>query len=272
MRDFGNALAAALLSIGLMLGALSISLVGFIPEDAPLPTQTTLLSPAPVTATNTSPPTTTLPAGIPSPITAATQTVMPPTSCPPPAGWVLITAQAGETLDSLAAKYGTNSLTLISANCLPVGTVLTGKTLYVPPLPTSTIQACNPGAVNWFRNYVVRQGDTFFNIAPRYGVSAKQMQDVNCHPSDIIYPGDMLWVPNVPTRTPTHTPPPGITFTVAPYLTPPFTFTVMPLPFTATVPPTQTPVPATSTSTVTPIPTQTASPTAFPTASPTTAP
>lgn len=35
MRDFGNALIVAMLSIGLMIGALSISLVEFLPETVP---------------------------------------------------------------------------------------------------------------------------------------------------------------------------------------------------------------------------------------------
>ena len=45
MRDFGNALVAAILSIGLTLGALSISLVGFVPEEVPSPTPTLIFSP-----------------------------------------------------------------------------------------------------------------------------------------------------------------------------------------------------------------------------------
>ena len=35
MRDLGNALIVALISVGLMIGALSISLVEFVPEAAP---------------------------------------------------------------------------------------------------------------------------------------------------------------------------------------------------------------------------------------------
>ena len=35
MRDFGNALVVSLISVGLMLGALSISLVEFVPEATP---------------------------------------------------------------------------------------------------------------------------------------------------------------------------------------------------------------------------------------------
>lgn len=265
LRDFGSALVTALLSIGLTLGALSISLVGFIPEEVPTPTQALIFSPVPVTATNTFPPTSTPLAGLDTPTSMPTSTFIPPTTCQPPAGWIAISIQAGDTLDSIAARYRTSKDLIRNGNCLVIDSLIAGKIIYVPPAPTSTAVACIQGASGWIRNYVVRPGDTFYNIAARYGTNANLIKSVNCRVSDIIYSGETLWVPNVPTRTPTFTPLPGITYTAAPLLTEPFTQTV--LPFTATFVPTQTPIPPTSTTapSATPIPTQTASPTAFPT-------
>ncbi|MBI2333711.1 MAG: LysM peptidoglycan-binding domain-containing protein [Chloroflexi bacterium] len=262
VRDFGSALVVAFLSIGLMLGALSISLVGFIPEEVPTPTQALILSPVPVTATNTLPPTSTLLVTSSLPTSTPTNTFIPPTSCQPPVGWVAVYIQAGDTLENLAARYGTNKDILKSRNCLFTDSLIAGTLLYVPGnVPTSTVAACIQGAAGWVKNYVVKPGDTFYKIASWYGTNANLIKFVNCRWSDIIYPGEILYVPNVPTRTPTFTPLPGITYTSAPFLTEPFTQTV--LPFTATFLPTQTPIPPTSTTapTVTPIPTQTASPT-----------
>lgn len=262
VRELGNALIAATLSIGLTLGALSISLVSFIPEEAPIPTQIVLESPIPVTATQTFLPTITPLIQVDTLTPTATNTIVPPTNCPPPAGWVAIVVQIGETLDSLAIRYGTSKDILKGGNCLVVESLVAGKNFYVPPAPTATIPVCVKGASGWINNYTVQRGDTFFNIAPRYGIQAKTIQSVNCHPSDLIYPGDILWVPNIPTLTPTFTPQPGITYTVVPNLTEPFTQTV--LPFTATYLPTQTLVPPTATA----IPTQTGSPTAIQTSTP----
>lgn len=259
MREFGNALVAALLSIGLTLGALSISLVGFVPEDAPTPTQALVLSPVPVTATNTFPPTLTPASAVNTPTSTPTDTIIPPTSCQPPTGWIPINIQAGDTLDSIAARYRTSKDLLKNANCLVIESLIAGKAIYVPPAPTSTAAICVQGASGWIKNYIVRPGDTFYNIGSRYGASANLIKFVNCRVSDLIYSGEFLWVPNVATRTPTFTPLPGITYTAAPLLTEPFTQTV--LPFTVTPVPTQTSVPPTAT----PVPTQTASPTAFPT-------
>ena len=73
LRGFGSALTAAILSILLTLCALSISLVGFIPEEAPAPTLTQISSPVPVTATNTFPPTPTFITEAASPAPTATQ-------------------------------------------------------------------------------------------------------------------------------------------------------------------------------------------------------
>ena len=53
LRGLGNALVVALISIGLMIGALSISLVEFVPQATPTATNSMFLSPAPLTVTPT---------------------------------------------------------------------------------------------------------------------------------------------------------------------------------------------------------------------------
>ena len=267
LRDLGNALVVALLAIGLTLGALSISLVSFIPEEAPEPTQTAVVTPLPVTATHTLPPTLTPLVAQNTLTLAPTFTVIPPVSCQLPAGWVPVIVQTGETLDGLAFKYNTTRDALKTGNCLFSETLLPGTSIHVPRIvATNIVVVCSPGAAGWINNYVVKPGDTFFNIGSRYGVTSNAIKTVNCRTSDLILSGEVLWVPNLPTRTPTFTALPGVTFTaITPLLTDPVTETV--LPFTKTFVPTKTPIPATFTHTpsVTPIPTQTASPTAFPT-------
>jgi LysM repeat protein len=266
LRDFGSALIVAVVSVGLMLGALSISLVEFVPAATPTMTQALILSPVPVTATSTLPPTATFDAIAMTATFTATNTVLPPTSCQPPAGWIPITVQGGDTLDGLAARYRTTRELLKSGNCLPTESLLPGTIIYVPASPTSTSVACVQGAAGWSKKYVVRPGDTLYSIATNHYTTVSAMRQVNCRSSDVIYPNETLWVPNVATRTPTFTPLPGITITVTPNPTEPLTETV--LPFTGTPSPTETPVPPTPTTTPTPLPlpTGTPSPTAFPSA------
>lgn len=265
LRDFGNALIVALLSIGLMVGALSISLVEFLPEAAPASSEYLLPPPAPLTATSTLPPTFTPLPGLEPPTQTANPTftnIAMPGSCQPPAGWRQIFIQGSDTLDTIAARYRISKDQLRIANCLLSDSLITGSILYAPPASTSTPVVCNQGAAGWVKTYIVKPGDTLYAISSNHYTTAALLRNVNCKISDLIYPGDALWVPNVATRTPYPTPLPGST--VTPYPTDPLTETA--LPFTVTTIPSKTPVPATATAipTSTPVPTLTSSPTAFP--------
>jgi len=270
-RDVGNALMIALISIGLMVGALSISLVEFVPESSSATATSEFIpSPAPVTATASPFPTMTPTIGLESPTATITSTFVntatPPASCPPPFGWTKITIRAGETIQSIAARYRISIEELRRANCLSSDDLLPETVLYVPPAATSTVVVCNQGASGWAKTYTVKAGDTFYAIAANYYTAANLLKSVNCRSSDLIYAGEKLWVPIVATRTPYPTPLPGST--VTPFPTDPLTQTA--LPFTLTVPPTDTAVPSTATTapTLTEAPTPTASLTAFPPSSP----
>lgn len=271
LRDFGNALMIATLSIGLMVGALSISLVEFVPEAAPTATSVLLPSPLPVTVTPTIPPTLTfLPTATflpgtetPTNTVAPTNTIVTLSStCTSPAGWGQIRVQPNDTLDSLAARYRVSRDELKRGNCLVVDNLIVNTILYVPPVPTSTVAGCTQGASGWIKSYVVKAGDTIYAIATNYSTTSGLMKSINCRSSDIIYIGELLWVPNGPTRTPFPTLRPGVSAT--PYPTDQLTETA--LPYTITVQPSDTPLPLTSTPapTSSPQPTPTATLTAFP--------
>lgn len=264
VREFGNALVIALISIGLMVGALSISLVEFVPESTPTATDVILPTPEPLTATPTFPPTPTSTIGLESPTATATETFVntatPPPLCPPPTGWTnQITIQAGDTIQVLAERYRVTTDAIRSANCLPSDTLFVGTKLYVPPAATSTVAVCVPGSINWSRSYIVKAGNTIYSIATNYFTTADTLKRVNCKNSDYIYPGELLWVPFVPaTRTPFPT-----AITVIPSFAP---STPTSLPYTLTAPPTFTPVPPSPTTapTATDVPfTFTPSPTAI---------
>ena len=261
LREIGSALVVASISVGLMLGALSISLVEFIPEATSTATIAIPPSPQPVTATPslTATPTVASPLITFTASVTSTNTALPPSpiSCQPPAGWLPIVVKPSDTLNSLAASYRVSKDQLKSGNCLVSESLLAGTLLYVPPAPTSTVASCIPGAVGWIKSYLVKPGDTLYSIATNHYTIVSTLRTVNCRFGDQIFPGEVLWVPNVATRTPIPSPLPGVTVTA--YPTDPLTETA--LPFTATIQPSNTPVPNTPTA----IPTQTGSPTAFPT-------
>jgi LysM repeat protein len=258
LRGLGSALVVALISVGLMVGALSISLVEFAPQATPTATNSLFPTPVLLTVTETASPTLTPTLGLESPTPSITptftNTALPPVSCLPPIGWGQIVIQAGETLDSIAVRYRVNKDQLRSANCLLTDNLVAGSILYVPPVAPNTPALCSPGAAGWVKGYIVKPGDTIYAIATNHYTTAGLLKSVNCRTSDLIRVGEILWVPNVATRTsaPYPTPLPGST--VTPYPTVPFTETA--LPYTLTPVPTDTPVPATPTAlpfTLTPI-------------------
>jgi hypothetical protein len=248
LRDLGNALVVALISVGLMIGALSISLVEFVPEEAPTATNNLFPSPIPLTATLV--PTLGPESPTPSITPTFTNTPTPPPSCPPPAGWTQISIQFSETLEGLAVRYHTTSEQLRIANCLFTDNLIQGSILYVPLIGVTNIPSvCVPGQAGWIKNYVVQPGDSIFRIGYNHFTTTREMMTVNCRTSEIIHVGEILWVPNVTPRTPSSTPSP--------------TSTAIPSTFTPT--PTNT---ATATPTNTAQPTLTASPTPSPTNTP----
>jgi LysM repeat protein len=254
MRRFTSAFSLALFSLLLVIGSLSLS---FAEAYSPAPleaTSTHLTTPAPLTSTFTAP----IPVNSSTATSTSTptNTPQPAPSCPqPPMGWISAPVQAGDTLNTVATRYNTTSEQLRAVNCLLTDSLVQGSSLYVPPpLPSSVIEnntpvRCSPPS-GWVKTYVVHYGETLFGISQSYGISLSSLKSANCKDDrNFIHTGELLWVPNIPTRTPTNT----MTFSTSDfstrYPTEPLTETALPytqtnFPFTATsAPATITPNP-----------------------------
>jgi len=254
LRQLGIGVIIAIVSVILVVGGIMLALAETLPPPStptqilptlPLSFPTPTLTASPIqsetpTATHTA---------IPSATNTLLNTPLAPAVCTPPVGWIRIIAGAGDTIYSIAQRYKTSAENLSAANCLLSADLPAGYTLYVPPVPTVTVIPCGPPA-GWVKTYIVQPGDTLFRIALSYGLTYPQLQRANCMGSStIIYAGQRLWVPNVPTRTPV----PGVT--TVPDLP---TSTNTSLPIATTVTPSSTLAPTeTSTFTVTPSPTPT---------------
>lgn len=162
-----------------------------------------------------------------------------PTHCGPPLGWVYYTVQPGDTLYSLALRYGVTVRDLQIANCMGSSTLIrAGQRLAVPfLLPTRT------PSPTWT-------------------------------PSPTLQPTGTITLSPTPPATPTVTLPPTLTFTPRPTSTQtPTPTSTNPSAPTHTATPTQTPtVTPTPTATEPPAPTETPTPTATPTLPPTVTP
>lgn len=254
LRQLGGGVIIALISVLLVIGGISLALAETLPSQAtptPIPPTISLEFPtatftlAPIlseTATATDSVTLT-------PIISVTDTLFPTNtlfvqaSCTPPGGWLRIFTASGDTVYSLAQRYKTTAESLASANCLSSFDIPVGFALYVPPVPTVTVIPCGAPA-GYVRRHVVQPGDNLYRIALSYGITYPQLQRANCMGSSTtIYAGQLLWVPNVATRTPVPgvtivpdfptatntlsptdtTVPPSATFTTAPTIAPTFT-------------------------------------------------
>jgi LysM repeat protein len=211
----------ALISIGLLLGGLSLSLAEGIsnatstststPTATPtmMPTSSPTLQPFTLSVSTTpaqdSP--TQLPTLLPTWTPTLTSTAPPPpTNCPPPLGWLVYFVQPGETLDSIATRYRISTPILQGANCLVTKELLPGVVIYVPPMRTQTPLPC--GAPYGWVVYTVQPGDTLYRLSQTYGITVGELQRANCMgASTLLHTRQALYVPySVPPLAPPTSP------------------------------------------------------------------
>ncbi len=168
------------------------------PTDTPIPGQPTP-TPLPPTATpipgqptpTPLPPTATPIPGQPTstPVPGATPT--PTLICPPPAPQPPTTGsryvvQRGDTLYSIARRYGVSVWELATYNNIyNMDLIYVGQVLFIPGAVSG------PGD-----HYVVKRGDTLYSIARRYGLSVWQLATYNniSNPHRI-YVGQVIRIP-----------------------------------------------------------------------------
>lgn len=203
LRQLGGGLLLGLLSVVIIIGAMSLALAETNVTEPPpseFPTLNTLLPSVNTPSVTALIPSTSTPTSSPT----NTAISVPPTSCPTPSGWILIAIQSTDTLEGLAARYHTTIAALITANCLTSTFLQPGHGLYVPPLPPNTPVPC--GAPYGWVQYTVQPGDTLFRISQLFRITVTQLKQANCLVSDVIKVGQRLWVPNTATSTPYATP------------------------------------------------------------------
>jgi LysM repeat protein len=258
MRHISQALLgvfAAVLSSLLVFGSLAMSLaeggiqIGLLPTMVPTPTQP-LPTPRPGEPTYTPSPTATP--------TATATSAAPTSQCAFPADWVEISAESGDTWESIAQRYQVSASDLRKGNCMTVDWLAPGLVIRVPELvptatptgtptdtPTSTllyvpVPTKHSPPVQCFRPigwviYIVRPGDTLYRLGLAFGIPWQELMRRNCLTSTTIRTGQRIYVPYTPTKTPYPS------FTPYPSSTPPPIGTVTSQPPTATaIAPTRT--------------------------------
>jgi LysM repeat protein len=93
--------------------------------------------------------------------------------------------QKGDTLFSLAKKYGVTVKDLMKENKLTKETILVGQALTVP----THFYGIEEGI------YTVNPGDTLWNIAKRFDVSMEELKEVNHLSKNMVLIGQQLIIP-----------------------------------------------------------------------------
>ena len=197
VRQLGSGLLYAVVSVVLVVGGLSLALAEGHNNSTLPPKPTSTLLPPSSTAASVNPSSTSTPSLImPSPSAAVTP----------------FATQQALILTAISTRSPATATTQPRAT----------STRIISP----THFGCGPYK-GWLKNYTVKPGDTLFHIATLYQTTVNALQIANCKLNSTIFPGEVLWVPNVATITP------GVT--VIPTFETPNA--------TPTLPPTATPLP-----------------------------
>ncbi len=106
------------------------------------------------------------------------------------------TVKSGDSLWSIANKYGTTVANLKSLNNLTNDNLQVGQVLRVP----SSEAGNNTGGTGSGTTYTVKSGDSLWNIANKYGTSVNAIKSLNGLTSDALSIGQVLLIPaNTPT-------------------------------------------------------------------------
>jgi len=106
------------------------------------------------------------------------------------------TVQQGDTLGSIARRFGTTVQELATLNKLAnANTIAIGQVLKLPSGSSEQAGAAEP-AESQRKTYVIQRGDTLLSIAREYGLTVKQLAEANnIADPDRIFPGQTLVIP-----------------------------------------------------------------------------
>jgi LysM repeat protein len=168
------------------------------PTVSPTPKPTT--SPKPTVSATASPKPTTTPKPTVTPTASPKPTVTPkptptPTVSATTSAFVNYKVVAGDTLGSIATKFGVTVARIQAANSLGTSTTIrVGQTLKIPTsISSSPVITTSPT----IKTYTVKSGDTLWGIASKLGVSATKLAELNgiTNPN-LLRVGQVLKVPS----------------------------------------------------------------------------
>ena len=129
----------------------------------------------------------------------------PTMKSPKETSWVRHKIRRGETVSTIASRYGVSQYAILEANNLRSSRIYSGKTLIVPvPLDRSYRSSRKRSYAEYSANnsiYVVRSGDTMWDIARAFGTTVSALRRSNSiGRGSRIYVGQKLRIPSNATK------------------------------------------------------------------------
>lgn len=166
-----------------------------VPPYTPTSTATTVAAAPAATATTVSVAATATTVDV---VATATATGQPPVATPASPSGTTYLVQQGDTLFSIARRYGTSVDAIKAANGLASDTITVGQVLYLSttsPLPPS------PGYVT----HTVVDDDTLYSLSKRYATTVEAITQANGINGNRIFVGQRLLIPAALTIVPVAT-------------------------------------------------------------------
>lgn len=115
----------------------------------------------------------------------------------------------GDSLSLIAKKFNSTVTAIKEANKLTTDQIYIGQKLLIPVAKTTTTTTAptttTPTAETSTSTYTVKSGDSLSLIAKNYATTVEDLQKLNNLTTTVIYPGQVLKVPNVTTTAPAPT-------------------------------------------------------------------
>ena len=96
-----------------------------------------------------------------------------------PSNWVRYVVQSGDTIASLAKKYGLTVPDFAQLNCLQISDVLAEDDIVRVPFSQAVELPCG-NAPPWWTRYKVVRGDTLYSLARTRGTTVREIMINNC--------------------------------------------------------------------------------------------
>lgn len=111
-------------------------------------------------------------------------------------GKVTYTVKSGDSLWKIANNFGITVDSLKSANNLTSNVLQVGDTLIIPGRTEEPETPEQTPPSSGVIEYVVQSGDSLYSIAKKYGVTARELQQYNNLPSNLLSIGQVLLIPS----------------------------------------------------------------------------